>query len=61
MAAALYKKLDLILTELQNWKVVTPIGQFLDNVERYFNKVIKNHHGYLFTFLCDLSTTILEF
>ncbi|CAL5213404.1 unnamed protein product [Lathyrus oleraceus] len=39
MAAALYKKLDLILTELQNWKVVTPIGHFLDNVERYFNKI----------------------
>lgn len=41
MAAALYKKLDSILTELQNWKVETPMGQFLDKVERYFNKVTK--------------------
>ncbi|XP_058730871.1 uncharacterized protein At4g04980 [Vicia villosa] len=39
MAAALYKKLDSILTELQNWKVETPMGQFLDKVERYFNKI----------------------
>ncbi|TKY71664.1 hypothetical protein E2542_SST00396 [Spatholobus suberectus] len=39
MAAALCRRLDSILTELQNWKIVTPVGQFLDKVERYFNKV----------------------
>ncbi|KAL2341927.1 hypothetical protein Fmac_009867 [Flemingia macrophylla] len=39
MAAALYPKLDSILTELQNWKIVIPVGQFLDKVERYFNKI----------------------
>ncbi|KAE9613522.1 hypothetical protein Lalb_Chr05g0218311 [Lupinus albus] len=39
MAAALYNKLDSIFTELQNWKVVTPVGQLLDKVERYFNKI----------------------
>ncbi|XP_061349458.1 uncharacterized protein At4g04980-like [Gastrolobium bilobum] len=39
MAAALYNKLDSILTELQNWKVVTPTGQLLDKAERYVNKI----------------------
>ncbi|XP_004505007.1 uncharacterized protein At4g04980 [Cicer arietinum] len=39
MAAALFNKLDSILTELQNWKVVTPMGQLLDKVERYFTKI----------------------
>lgn len=39
MAAALYNKLDSILTELQNWNLVAPLGQQLDKVERYFNKI----------------------
>ncbi|KAL5841698.1 hypothetical protein ACOSQ3_012301 [Xanthoceras sorbifolium] len=38
-AAALYSKLNAIVTELQNWKVVTPLGQLLDKIERYFNKI----------------------
>lgn len=38
-AAALYRKLDNIITELQNWKIETPIGQLLDKLERHFNKV----------------------
>ncbi|XP_024924441.3 uncharacterized protein At4g04980-like [Ziziphus jujuba] len=38
-AAALYKKLDNIINELQNWKIVPPLSQVLDNVERYFNKI----------------------
>lgn len=42
MAAALYLRLDSILSELQNWNIVTPMGQFLDKVERYFNKVIQD-------------------
>ena len=39
MAAALYKKLDAILSELQNWKIESPVVQLLDKVEKYFNKV----------------------
>ncbi|XP_020221527.1 uncharacterized protein At4g04980 [Cajanus cajan] len=39
MAAALYLRMDSILTELQNWKIVTPVGQFLDKIECYFNKI----------------------
>ncbi|GAU40315.1 hypothetical protein TSUD_64800 [Trifolium subterraneum] len=39
MAAALYNKLNSILTELQTWKVVAPIVQLLEKVERYFNKI----------------------
>ncbi|WJX26582.1 hypothetical protein P8452_15484 [Trifolium repens] len=39
MAAALYNKLDSILNELQNLNIVTPVTQFLDKVERYFNKI----------------------
>ncbi|KAL5841699.1 hypothetical protein ACOSQ3_012302 [Xanthoceras sorbifolium] len=38
-AAALYSKLNAIVTELQNWKVVAPLGQLLDKIERYFNKI----------------------
>lgn len=38
-AAALFSKLNAIVTELQNWKVQAPLGQFLDKIERYFNKV----------------------
>ncbi|KAL5576797.1 hypothetical protein UlMin_018496 [Ulmus minor] len=38
-AAALYKKLDGIINELQNWKIVAPVGQLLDKVERYFSKI----------------------
>uniref|UniRef100_A0A0R0FWY3 Hydroxyproline-rich glycoprotein family protein n=1 Tax=Glycine max TaxID=3847 RepID=A0A0R0FWY3_SOYBN len=30
MAATLYLRLDSILTELQNWNIVPPMGQFLD-------------------------------
>ncbi|KAJ7946944.1 Hydroxyproline-rich glycoprotein family protein [Quillaja saponaria] len=39
MAAALYSKLDSIVKELQNWKIVAPLGQLLDKVERYFDKI----------------------
>ncbi|KAI4299336.1 hypothetical protein L6164_032805 [Bauhinia variegata] len=39
MAAALYNKLDSMLIELQNWKIVPPLGQLLDRVERHFNKI----------------------
>ncbi|CAJ2648690.1 unnamed protein product [Trifolium pratense] len=39
MAAALFNKLDSILNELQNLNIVTPVTQFLDKVERYFNKI----------------------
>jgi hypothetical protein len=39
-AAALYSKLDAIATELHSLKIVSPMGQLLDKVERYFTKVI---------------------
>ncbi|KAL4626733.1 hypothetical protein ACB092_05G119000 [Castanea dentata] len=38
-AAALYSKLDSIISELHNWKIVTPMGQLLDKVESYFTKI----------------------
>ncbi|XP_048229495.1 uncharacterized protein At4g04980 isoform X2 [Ricinus communis] len=38
-AAALYSKLNGITSELQNWKVETPLGLLLDRTERYFNKI----------------------
>ena len=37
-AAALYLKLDAIVTNLKIWKVA-PLGQLLDRIEHYFNKV----------------------
>ncbi|KAK9681886.1 hypothetical protein RND81_10G035100 [Saponaria officinalis] len=39
MAAALYNKLNGILSELQNWKIESPLGQLLDRVEKYFTKI----------------------
>ncbi|XP_014518123.1 uncharacterized protein At4g04980 [Vigna radiata var. radiata] len=39
MATALYLRLDSILAELQNWNIVTPVRQFLDKAELYFNKI----------------------
>ena len=41
-AAALYLKLDAMLSQLQNWNIVSPMGQLLDRVESYFNKVVLN-------------------
>ncbi|KAG6584008.1 hypothetical protein SDJN02_18593, partial [Cucurbita argyrosperma subsp. argyrosperma] len=38
-AAALYLKLDAMLSQLQNWNIVSPMGQLLDRVESYFNKI----------------------
>lgn len=39
MAAALYSKLNDIVTTLKNWKIESPTNQLLDNIEKYFNKV----------------------
>ncbi|XP_022994328.1 uncharacterized protein At4g04980-like isoform X2 [Cucurbita maxima] len=38
-AAALYLKLDAIVNQLQNWKIVSPAGQLLDRIENYFSKI----------------------
>lgn len=38
-ATALYLKLEGIVTALENWKVMPPLGQLLDKVDSYFNKV----------------------
>ncbi|TXG47344.1 hypothetical protein EZV62_026638 [Acer yangbiense] len=38
-AAALYSKLNAIVIELQNWKIVSPLGKLLDKIEHYFNKI----------------------
>ncbi|XP_034697654.1 uncharacterized protein At4g04980-like isoform X4 [Vitis riparia] len=38
-AAALYLKLDAIVTNLKIWKVVAPLSQLLDRIEHYFNKI----------------------
>lgn len=40
-ASALYLKLEETIKNLQNWKVVPPLGQLLDKVEAFFNKVIQ--------------------
>ncbi|KAL6546631.1 hypothetical protein OROMI_022352 [Orobanche minor] len=39
MAAALYSKLDSVASTLQNWPIVSPVGQLLDKAESYFNKI----------------------
>lgn len=39
MAAALFSKLDCIVSTLKGWKLTTPVSQQLDKVEGYFNKV----------------------
>ncbi|XP_054814264.1 uncharacterized protein At4g04980-like [Prosopis cineraria] len=38
-AAALYLKLNGILTDLQDWKIMPPVEQLLSKVESYFNKI----------------------
>ncbi|KAG6573250.1 hypothetical protein SDJN03_27137, partial [Cucurbita argyrosperma subsp. sororia] len=38
-AAALYLKLDAIVNQLQNWKIVSPAAQLLDRIENYFSKI----------------------
>ncbi|XVF87530.1 hypothetical protein PTKIN_Ptkin18bG0127600 [Pterospermum kingtungense] len=38
-ASSLYSKLESMSIELQNWKIEPPLGQLLDKVERYFNKL----------------------
>ncbi|RAL45332.1 hypothetical protein DM860_014742 [Cuscuta australis] len=38
-AAALYTKLEETIDTLKNWKVELPLGEVLDKVERYFNKI----------------------
>ncbi|GER36492.1 hydroxyproline-rich glycoprotein [Striga asiatica] len=39
MASALYSKLDSIANTLQKWPFASPIGQLLEKVESYFNKI----------------------
>lgn len=39
MAAALYMKLDSVVTTLKGWSLAAPIAQQLPKVECYFNKV----------------------
>lgn len=38
-ASALYLKLEETVKNLQNWKVGPPLGQLLDKVEAFFNKI----------------------
>ncbi|PON84655.1 hydroxyproline-rich glycoprotein family protein [Trema orientale] len=38
-AAALYLKLEETIHKLEKWKVVPPLGQLLDKVESFFNKI----------------------
>ncbi|XP_022715920.1 uncharacterized protein At4g04980-like [Durio zibethinus] len=38
-ASALYSKLESMMTELQNWKIESPLAKLLDKLERYFNKI----------------------
>ncbi|XP_010103785.2 uncharacterized protein At4g04980 [Morus notabilis] len=38
-ASALYLKLEETFNNLQNWKVVPPLGQLLDKVDSFFNKI----------------------
>ncbi|KAK6932516.1 hypothetical protein RJ641_002140 [Dillenia turbinata] len=39
MASSLYGKLNGIVKTLETWKIEAPLGQLLDRVERYFNKI----------------------
>jgi len=50
-AAALYSKLDAIVTELHSWKIVAPLGKLLDKVECYFTKVIRFSESHSFVML----------
>jgi hypothetical protein len=56
-AAALYSKLDAIVTELHSWKIVAPLGKLLDKVECYFTKVIS---VFRVTLLCNVISSLLK-
>ncbi|KAL8130441.1 hypothetical protein V2J09_019596 [Rumex salicifolius] len=45
MAAALFTKLNGIVSEIQNWKIEPPLAKSLDNVEKYFNKIKADMEG----------------
>ncbi|CAI0407384.1 unnamed protein product [Linum tenue] len=40
-SAALYCKLKGIVTDLQSWKMESPLDKLLDRIERYFNKTFQ--------------------
>ncbi|XP_010245333.1 PREDICTED: uncharacterized protein At4g04980-like [Nelumbo nucifera] len=39
IAAALHSKLDAIVTNLESWKIVSPLGKLIDKIEAYFSKI----------------------
>nr|CAB3448258.1 unnamed protein product [Digitaria exilis] len=39
MAAALYSKLDGVVSKLKGWKLAAPVSKQLDRLEAYFNKI----------------------
>ncbi|KFK43399.1 hypothetical protein AALP_AA1G121000 [Arabis alpina] len=41
LAAALYSKLQGMIKELKNWKIVSPANQLFEKTERYFAKIRK--------------------
>ena len=69
MAAALYSKLDTIITTLKNWKIESPVGPVIDKIEKYFSKVFPQSHMAYFTAVfptinatalaCDINKTML--
>ncbi|XP_052202673.1 formin-like protein 20 [Diospyros lotus] len=74
MAAALYSKLDAIVSTLQNWKVDASVDQLLNKAESYFNKIkgdldalervkdeeAKKFHSYKITFDFGILVQIKE-
>lgn len=43
-AGALYRKLDGMMMELQNWKIAAPLPQLMDKVDQCFNKVTQKNY-----------------
>ncbi|KAL1537506.1 hypothetical protein AAHA92_30012 [Salvia divinorum] len=39
MSASLHLKLDAIVTTLQNWQLLAPVGKLLDKTDGYFSKI----------------------
>ncbi|KAF4363826.1 hypothetical protein F8388_000491, partial [Cannabis sativa] len=39
ISSSLYIKFDNIINELRNWKIESPMGQLLDKLDRYFDKI----------------------
>ncbi|KAL2524175.1 Hydroxyproline-rich glycoprotein family protein [Abeliophyllum distichum] len=60
IGAAMYSRLDSVANTLQNWQIVSPVGQLQDKVENYFNKVSSSILVRIKELMVDVSSSCME-